>query len=449
MSDMQSLTLSDENGLDVLWLHGSGAQAPVCGAVRAAEPRPLGDGWVEEEVHLALEGSGISAFLEALEERLADGRTGVRPCYLVMQPEADDPPWRAPLRDGSLELIGGGLSERRGFSQGVRLRLVRPNWWEGALQALPLSTPATGRSTSGVRLYNHHDATPGHSNAADLSAGDLPGSLPAPCQIILRPAQNERLMQVVLALGSDLTDADGALLHTLEGEDGQPGQASAQVLLSSTASAGAFSRLTWQAGTATHLWSAVLSAQALGYLRGRSVRPVLRLHNAPPQPGVILRWQVSATPGGTPLAQSALFPLQVGHALQPTAGITLPPLPLGGGPYQPLWLDLWVEDAPAGTQVLDLDFIHLLPTEGWLQAFPLEGTPPDWELVLDGFHEACYSRLPDGSAQRLTHALGGEWPLLRPHHAQRLYLLWESEAGAAVDAGMDVRLFCRPRREVL
>lgn len=440
---MESLYLCDAQGLAPLWLHGSGAQPPLVGAVRAA-PRRLDAETVEETLTIALEGSGITPWLEALEARLADGRDGITPSYLTLQTAPGAPFWRSPLRGGDLTLLEGDAASR-----GVRLTLRRPPWWEGSLQALPLSNPNGSRLTTGLTLSNHQDNHAGHVNYASLAAADLPGSLPAPFQAVLRATgAGESLQTVLLGLGSDLEDADGALWHALEGEDAQPGaDATLNVITAGTASGGAFARLTWSAPVWAHLATWTVPATDLGYLRGRRVHPVLCLNTPPAQAGLTLAWRVTAAPGATPLAQSAPFPAQVGHGLQVGAALHLPPLALGGGPYPALYLELWAESTPAAPFTLDVDAVHLLPAEGWLHAYPLGGTPAGWDLVLDGLEELVYSREPATGARALTHVLGGEWPRLRPPHAHRLYLLWETQDGAAPAAQITLRLFLRPRSE--
>jgi hypothetical protein len=439
----ESLFLSDAQGLSVLWLHGSGVQPPLVGAVRAS-PRRLDADTVEETLTIALEGSGITAWLETLEARLADGRDGITPCYLHLQTAPGAPIWRSPLRGGELTLLEGDPTSR-----GVRLTLRRPPWWEGSLQALPLSNPNGSRLTGGLTLSNHQDDHTGHVNYAGLAAADLPGSLPAPFQAVLRAVgAGESLHTVLLGLGTDLEDADGALRHALEGEAAQAGaHAALSVITAGTASGGACARLTWSTPFWAHLATWTLPAADLGYLRGRRVHPVLVLATPPASAGLTLAWRVTAAPGAAPLAQSALFPAQVGHGLQVGPALHLPPLALGGGPYPALYLELWAESTPALPGTLDVDAVHLLPAEGWLCAYPLGGTPAGWDLVLDGLEGRVYSREPATGARALTHVVGGEWPHLRPPHAHRLYLLWETQAGAAPPAQVTLRLFLRPRCE--
>ncbi len=409
-----------------------------------ASPRRLDAETVEETLTIALEGSGITAWLETLEARLADGRDGITPCYLHLQTAPGAPTWRSPLRGGELTLLEGDPTSR-----GVRLTLRRPPWWEGSLQALPLSNPNGSRLTGGLTLSNHQDDHTGHVNYAGLAAADLPGSLPAPFQAVLRAVgAGECLHTVLLGLGSDLEDADGAL-RPRPGGRGGPGRRSRRAERDYRGH-GQRRRLRppdlehpfW-----AHLATWTLPAADLGYLRGRRVHPVLVLATPPAFSGLTLAWRVTAAPGAAPLAQSALFPAQVGHGLQVGPALHLPPLALGGGPYPALYLELWAESTPAAPCTLDVDAVHLLPAEGWLCAYPLGGTPAGWDLVLDGLEGRVYSREPATGARALTHVVGGEWPHLRPPHAHRLYLLWETQAGAAPPAQVTLRLFLRPRGE--
>ncbi len=452
-------------------LHGPGAASELEGARLAGSRSALRADWVIESVLLALKGGGAD-WIHGLERRLAQARAGVGEVRLQIQLEARDTPLSALLLEGWLDAPEPGADERqRGFG-GYRLHLLRQRAWSAPAAALPLSNANGANLTGGLVLFNHCDTHSSHQNFADVRAADLDGSQPAPLSLRLglggSPARV--ITHVILAAGSDLWSDSAAFPHVLEGEGGSPGAncATTSLINDGGASGGVYRRLGWNAAGEAALLRWTISPLALALARGRAFRPVLRLHN-PPAASCYLHFRLFNPRGGL-LERTRPLRVETTRRLQPGAALCLPPLDLPGLDPAGLIVELWAQRDDPGSHTLDVDFVHLLPVEGWLELIPLGGAAQGSTLVVDSEshlqriafaplgHTLAGTRawgdavqvgsviaLDSGGAAYASHALGGGGLCLIPGRNQRLYLLFETDAGAPVEQSLLVQALYPPR----
>ncbi len=447
---METLYLQNDSQSITLHLHGAGAVSPWTGARRQPETTLDGER-VEEIFDLALEGAGISGCLNDLERLLGLASNGLEKVYLFLSLELQTTPYRARVLAGRVELLGTAREGRARRVQGVRLRLVRTDFWEGSLQSIPLTNPNGSAVQTGLGVFNHTDAGSGHANWVDIQAQDVPGSLPVPAlvQICHTLSAGCRLQTIYLGLGTRLSDADGALEHALEAEFALPGpNVSAVGLPDANASNANFLKLTWSSVNEERLAAWTISTASLDYLSGRCFRPAIRLHASPPQ-GLSLRARLRRDSTGELLSESEAVALETGQRLAVLPGLYLPPWNFGGGPYAPLTLEVWGECAAAGSKELQLDFLHVLPAEHWLTCHPLGGLAENRLLSIDSAAGVCWSEDLQAANQEVSHALSGSGVWLQPGVNQRLYLLFEDDAGSLPDRQVQVRVYARPRKRVL
>ncbi|MEW6649213.1 MAG: hypothetical protein AB1453_03370 [Chloroflexota bacterium] len=461
---MYSLKLTWDGEADWV-LHGPGAAAGLEGAQLAGSRQAPRPDWVIETILLALKGGGVADWIHGLERRLTQARAGAGRVHLRLQIEQRDTPLNALLLDGWLESLDARADEReRGFA-GLRLNLLREREWSAPAAALPLTNANGTGVTGGLALFNHADSDSGHQNFADIHAAHLEGSQPAPLslRLALGSTPNRVVTHVILAAGSDLWMEGASFAHALEGESGSPGAgcAASSLIADSGASGGFYRRLEWSAAGEAALLRWTVTALALSLARGRAFRPVLRLHN-PPVAGIYLHWRMFNARGGL-LDRGGEMRLVSSRWLQPTPSLCLPPLDLPGLDPAGLTLELWaVCDAP-GSRVLDVDFVHLLPVEGWLELLPLGGTAQGSTLVVDGTRHlrrtafdalrqgqgdavqvGCTYSLDAGGAASASHALNGGGLRLLPGRNQRLYLLFETDTGAPVNHSLQAQALYPP-----
>jgi hypothetical protein len=444
---MELLYIADQNDQNQFHLHGSQVCPPVVGSRRQDNPPPVADGLVEEIIELALHGEGIAALVKDLEETILLSQNRIKDSYLYLQTTPGGVIRSARIQAGRIELLAGGLNDRKRGVQILRLRLTRADYWEEFSRALALSNQNGREVWEGLTIRNHCDATSGHQNFVDAAADEVHGTQPCPAEIriVLPPDFPAALLDCYIAAGFNLKGAGGAFEHVLEGEAGSPGSGctGSSQPADATCSGGSCARAEWTAQSEIALWNWTLSATQLNYMWAGLFRPVMRLA-ALPSAGIYLRWSVRSQSGGE-LLRTAQAPLDPGRFLAPLPALRLPPEAMGGGAYQPLEIHLLAESAAQGTKSLQIDFVHLLPAGSIQHLRPLGGLAAGNTLVSDSREGRVYAFETNGGGQHLSHLRTGGPIQLQPGRENRIYFLFETAAGAPVDAQAQVMIFQRAR----
>lgn len=438
--DALTILLPDSPG----WALRSAAPQPPLDSLRWLEQRPTENN--EEVIEcalLGLRGAGIRQWLEGLEAVLAQVRRTPF-ARLERSDEAGSDPLYADLRDGWLEADPLNQRAARG-SFTARLYLRRSKVWRKTAAALPLSNANGSGVQDGLVVYNHADSDAAHQNYADIAAGDLHSGQPAPLSLrvrLLEPS-GQTLKRLILAAGIQLQWGGESFPHALEGEAAIPGADcnASSLLTDPAASGGTYRRVQWTRPDSAALLRWSLSTYLLGFAAGRAFRPMLRLVSPPPAE-VYLRWRVLDA-GGHPIEESPPCLLQPQSALQAGGGLNLPPR------WQPqispatLTLELRAESRDDSPKTLDVDFLHLLPAEGWLELNALNGASAA-QVWVDGERRLAYTRAAGGEIGFTYTLTGSALPLL-PGKGCRLFLLWETESGMPIHSWCEVQAFYAPR----
>lgn len=430
-------------GSETFWLHGPLVAAPVKGARRQPIPRALEGGRCEEQIDLLLEGTPvlIQWALQTLERLFARARSG-QAAGLHLMPTAADSEWEARLLDGRVELLGAGTAERGRGSQAIRLLLVRGDCWQGTLTALPLSNPGGTNVTGGLPLFNHCDGDALHANYADSSGGQ--GSLPAPARVELIHDSGgaDAITDIWLGAGA-LPLPDGVL-------EGEAAESSLSTLIMDDAScSGAqYRRVSWSGSTQVDLLHWQLSSAWLGQAGGRPFRPLLRLANLFDFSDLRLSMQVRTAE--SILAESKAQTLPPGVRLQELPPVLLPPWIPANDPPATLTLALIGRRPAGGDSTLDVDFLALLPLQGWRRYWSLNGLPYGARLVDDPLDGRCVALHPQGG-ELAGHVAQGPGLEVQPGQAQRFSALFATGSPAGMDISTQVKLKVsyRPRRRVV
>ncbi len=444
---MERLYLADQDGANALHLHGSSVSPPVVGARRKERLEALPGGLVEEVIDLALRGSGIQTLVQSLGEKISLSQARINDAYLFLQSAAGMTTLSARVVAGKVELLDGGLNDRKRSVQILRLYLTRADYWEENLRALDLSNQNGTEIWNGLAIRNHCDGTSGHQNFVDAGPAEVTGTLPCPVQVRLILPQEfpAALLDCYIAAGFDLKDTGGAFEHVLEGEAGTAGSGctGSSQPADSSCSAGRLALAEWTSQSEVSLWKWLLSPSQLQYMRACLFRPLLRLA-ALPAAGIYLRWSV-VNPGGGELLRTAQTLLAPDRYLAPLPALRLPPDEMGGGAYQPLELHILAECTAAGTKSLSIDFVHLLPASSFQHLRPLGGLAPGHTLISDGRVNRVYAVQSSSGSQHVSHLLTGSPITLQPGRENRIYFLFETAAGAPVDALAQVMIYQKAR----
>lgn len=361
--------------------------------------------------------------------------------YLEAQVTSTEEVYRSPVLWGWLELGKGGVDLRDTGSMGGRLHLMRANWWERATEVTIVS---------GQAITNHRDA--GHSNyyynaTYTTSDEDLPS------QVRVATALTTSVSYPVRLFIGQRAGSAGVMDGFFEGQDGS---ARAGVTPAATADAassdGSYYSLAWTGATAARLWHVDLSASLMAQTKGKPFRILMRLGDSLPTTAsekMWATWEVMyvdpsstelvlyETPGTylTTLSEMILGPV-----------LHLPPWVVTGA-APALRLCLKVQAAGSGAHALPLDYIDLVPLDGWRY----------YEHILQAHgisvNDYGQSGVAGPSGGIMTHALEGPGFMTNPRDAlQFQFYFWVKEAAeysASANLEGTVSVYYRPRRRVL
>jgi hypothetical protein len=320
---------------------------------------------------------------------------------------------------------------------------------------------ARGLTQSGWNsVSNHADGHAGHTNLL-AAPGPFTGDLPAPVRLDL--ALNEYWptgLGTLLAAQSVFSPSAGLAggpVHqvVLEGESGPAYEADGALVDDAGCSGGQYHRLTWTGSYASRVWVRDLPERLVHGLGGRPARLVARL--AEPWPAEAgeqtwVTWQLSYV---TTTGEMATFYETAGTYLEPGAGWLLGPL-LHVPPWHlraedtfsaPLRLSLTAQAAGAGLHSLPLDYVSLVPLDGWRIYRPLIGVP-GLAFVDDG--PAGVLRGSDGAQSHLPEGPGLFVYPGRP--ACFAFFVQKADGGnltADIDTTCLVKMYYHPRKALI
>ena len=436
-------------GSTTLVLHGAG----VTGAMRGARLLPAGGPGptVEERIELVLEGTAgeIETALESacrlvqLARQAADGAGGYWG-YLEVKLTAAGATWRSKIVDGWPEYQAAGAGQRARGRQGAVLRLVRENWWEGPEVSLPLSNPHGTNVTTGLTVYNHEDAA--HKNYADVAAASLAGDLPAPARLEIS-ASTAETGTVWVGLNQNSAPADLAVNYPGEVAAAGSGITGSNQADATYASGGSYKRFTWSGAGSKGVAGWSLNALSMARMGGRAFRGVLRFYSAVVESNLWASWRLVYSGAATEtIWEGPGQYLSTAMVVQDLPGLRLPPWVIPPGDNPPgLLLELVINAAGAGSHVLDIDELYLLPMDGWRKYEPAILQVAGLALRDDTERESVQAL----STALQSHAADGPGFWLEPGKAARFTFLVGQRLLANIALTATVKVFYRPRKRGL
>jgi hypothetical protein len=353
--------------------------------------------------------------------------------------------WRTPIQRGVLSFPGSPAVRGAG-SQGVILSVDRPDWWEDpALTSIALSNRYGTNVTTGLTGDNHGDS--GNENMWKVGAGGVGGSVPAPVWLLYSSSQNGSEVFMGEAITSD-TDA-GYMLEAESGSlgAGVTGAGTADV----TCSNGNYRPLSWSGTSPVTLLYWDLGATETKKYRGRTFRPILRLRDLVTGGEKFwLWWRVAYNMGGTleTIQEFEGILCSTSRKLIPCPPVPVPPWPK---PLDSSWawesatVALMCQAEAAGSHAMNLDFVHMMPTEGWVRYVPVIGTITNTQIMHDS-GMGIVNRTTTGGA---THQPEGSGLWVYPGLAQTFYALSQEGGTMTIGNQCTVTIKYRKRRRTL
>ncbi len=411
---------------------------------------------VVESAEVVLTGTAaqIVAQVRAIEVLLSVAPMGQRwasdkRVYINYRAETSGNVYRSEVVAGRVEWPDKALTPR--LASGMAAILViweRRYWWEDALTALGLSNAGTAKTTSGVTITNHNDASaPAHYNYVNIDGADVLGSLPAPLKImyVATAAIGTRRFYV----SANVFGEPASFKSAYEGEDSTAGGGAGESIEADadcSGSTASFMRVTWTTSIAhtrnAYVWS--IASTYLGYGAGAWFRVLARLENAPPANCYArLKIKFDGTTPLTTLWEGPEILLDSARKLQDLGSVQLPPGYITGSPTA---LALIISLRHTGTSQLDLDFIQLCGPDG-VHRFDQQGyTLEIGDVVTDDGPEGAVYITTVGSKTQHIFSDYGQPIFAWPGRDMRLRLLFDEGSGMVISRTMTATVNYRPRR---
>jgi hypothetical protein len=373
----------------------------------------------------------INAIFARARQREA---TGLGPrCFVQFKYDNSDITHRSEIVDGRIEVDESTMGHAYAANEiPASITFIRMPYWEGALTQLPISNGNGSNNTSGLTVGNH-----GASQSCwfTVAGSDIAGDADAPVQVRLQITGTG----VAYVLYGHLNGSNAYTSNSFyQGEGNSSGLSTGA---SATSSGSTYATVPANAGQVVNVASWVISGTTAGITNGKSVMPFLRFNVGPPQiylqgvlAGSISEWMQTNT--------SKYY-------------CVLPPLPLPAVPLDSgyassaytMALNTW---NPSSNTSFQLDYITLLPTDGWRELIYGAGTDltssSSNTIYDDGIENQTYG-MTSGTDKYGVFATSGRWPMITPGVGQSFVFQASAAAGtAAIGITFSAKLYYRPRR---
>ena len=337
----------------------------------------------------------------------------------------------------NLNTLPGHLVSHERGSLELDLDMLRETLFFSQELPLPLSNSSGPPQESGLKIYNHDDATAGHDNWFKVDAGNLDLKFPALTRFQFGNDFD----------GLDLGDFWAGSLPcalgqpqpklNLEAEDGSGGT----TLSHSLASGGKYCQYRWSGSNWQTLTSWVLGPIEVTQLAGGSVLPLLRFFNSPAS--TLLQFRILLYLQGTLVYEGPVwqhFPGRGYASLDPLY------LPLGALPLQSYashhQLVVQAKQTDVGEHLVELDDLLLLPQHNFTGYHALSGLSYPLKLIEDGMSGKSWS-VKDGMEFK-SHVCFGTGLGLQPNLPQYFWCFQtDTNDLAPIDRTLLVRAWYR------
>lgn len=328
----------------------------------------------------------------------------------------------------------------------VTVDVVRRFYWADDAPTYVKLTNSGGGPGDSATIYNHDDADAGHDNwATYAAAADF--ALPSPAYVALQNSTNVAAGDEALWVGQFVLFA-GSTYPTLWFEGEAFTGAASQVDASS--SGGAFGRSTWAGDAQARACYATLADDQL---RRDKVRRFLVLARFPsdmsgPTVQCKLAYPVGAS---SSVIQEAETIALTADLVQGLGVLTLPPwLPCYevGGTLESIQLEIWAQQTGGGT--LDVDWVHLLPLDGYRLYEPIGEAVEYEDTIWDNQPLNSTSLLHNSTGAISGNLVASGGPLYVWPQGGKIFVVTRDETGAAaIDRTHVLQLLTRRRRLTL
>jgi hypothetical protein len=310
---------------------------------------------VEDLITVSIQSDTVSdlfSFISKLDEIISRGslfnsRPVVDPSIVIYQQNQSDPVYKSLILSIYYDPLGISVESITAGSLLINLHLKRPNFWIGPEISLPLSNANGNRVTTPLLIYNHNDNDSGHDNFVQITSSDIASDLPCPVKLnIVNTSSSNKLRNLFAFL--NINSSPLSFPGYFEGESGTGGT----TISSSGCSNGSYQRLTWLVTTESLLLTWLINYSNARLFNNNNFKCMLRLANVFTYSNLWLKIKVA-------------FPSEFSDL------------------SSPFYLLLYARRSSAGSHVLDVDYLHAYPLDGYLQAESIVNLENTWQLLIN------------------------------------------------------------------
>lgn len=394
--------------------------------------------------------SAIRTAINKLEQLFDQARRyqepGIQPVYAKVRPDSGESYFRSQVLAGRVLWDSQALSWMwRNGQITVQIIYTRRYFWEQDSESeIPLLLAGeAGAGTTGGRTITNKD-TGSSENLIQINKSQLATNIRQPMRLLITNLVATTVAKIYLS--QDFYDLGNAVVY--EGESATP--LSNQT--DANSSGGHFNRATWSGTSETDLLTWTI-AGALSGVAGRWLRVMARFANTFAYTDLYAR--VKVVMNGVTVYQSNKKLLSASVILQEIASIPMPPALAFLSTLADASLVLEVTRVAGGSCTLDVDYLALMPMDGWRKFIPLSsGIGQNAVVVDDGIGGNVYSissggkKIPDWKAD--GDLLQLETTIAYGTGMQNLRFLWSrSDGSCPISDTMSIRAYYRPRRLTL
>lgn len=381
--------------------------------------------------------NSIERLCEAARRRAATGK-GTR-VFIEYKPVDSDSLYRSELYNGRLVYSEDPAARRWGETNpGIKVALAveRAPWWEGPEVELQLSAQGQAAATGGRTLTNN-----GIDNWVQVAAAQVLGTEPGPIRLRLtnNTGSNQAYQSFYIGVNAFASPATFGGIH--QGEADLNGAGSVAL---ATCSGGAYRNFS-VTSTETLLarWLLTTAQMTSG---GRWVRLLARLASYDNTKAVRIRPAIRDYYGLVTLwtGKPVWLPSVAAFELVDLGSIPVPP---GAWASNYAQVSLGLQMQASGATTVSLDYVFLLPMDGYRQVTQVGYQVPNTGAVEVDENDA--SAYYWGGERWPLHVLSGPGLYLWPNTLQQIRVLHDVGEDSPIANTFSVQAWHRPRRAVV
>ncbi len=362
--------------------------------------------------------------------------------------------WESPVMDGWSEFGGKGsqVGARLLGSMALTLHVTRCNYWQAAEVQLETISPGGDDGLTGSTLELMEEISGEdeglHVNAMVIapSVAEPGPDLPSPMRLEIKNIRADPVDIGHLYVSQNVNSECQSRSYCLDDADASGGESQSDA----DAYCGTYKACAFSDTAAADLLTWPLADAFCQDCKGNFFRFILRLNADLAYTDLELKMQLRLSSTSSVVGETDWLAAVPGERLQVFSAMRLPPYHLVDlANAAGLDLVLVARRSTLGSHTLSVDYLQLMPLDGWRHYRPLYALEQNWTLVDNGAR-GIVSSLDTSGKEQITHIAVGQPFYLAPHVPIAFYFAWMTSDGQAhVMSAITVKAYVSKRRRLL